>query len=115
MNALNGIWGMLWGNYKRGMYIRKYVDTDLSAGFQMTFRGNRLIVKNDLSICMNSGYCKLRDTNLFKIIAAADNADPGDPVQLRSFEKQTTVRWEPPVRMITCSIIPLHSCIDKEM
>jgi CDGSH-type Zn-finger protein len=49
--------------------------TDASAGFQMTFRGTRLIVKNDLSICMNSGYCKLRDTNLFEIIAAADNTE----------------------------------------
>ena len=49
--------------------------TDASAGFQMTFRGARLIVKNDLSICMNSGYCKLRDTNLFEIIAAADNTE----------------------------------------
>jgi len=47
--------------------------TEGSSDSQMTFRGARLIVKNDLSLCMNSGFCKLRDTDLFEIIAASDD------------------------------------------
>ena len=44
------------------------------AEFQMTYRCGELVIKQDLSLCMNSGFCGLRDTNLFKMIAEADDS-----------------------------------------
>jgi CDGSH-type Zn-finger protein len=47
--------------------------TGRPSDFRMTYRsGDRLIVKNDLSLCMNSGFCGLRDENLFELMAASD-------------------------------------------
>jgi CDGSH-type Zn-finger protein len=36
-----------------------------------TFRGTHLIVKNNLSLCMNSGFCGMRDTSLYQVVAAS--------------------------------------------
>jgi CDGSH-type Zn-finger protein len=47
--------------------------TDRPSDFQETFRGTHLIVKNDLSLCMNSGFCGMRDTSLYQIIAASED------------------------------------------
>jgi CDGSH-type Zn-finger protein len=45
--------------------------TDKPSDFQETFRGTHLIVKNDISLCMNSGFCGMRDTSLYQIIVAS--------------------------------------------
>jgi CDGSH-type Zn-finger protein len=38
-----------------------------------TFGGARLLVKNDPRLCMNSGFCGLRDTSLSQLVAAASD------------------------------------------
>jgi len=45
--------------------------TDRPPDFQETFRGTHLIVKNDLCLCMNSGFCGMRDTSLYQVVAAS--------------------------------------------
>jgi CDGSH-type Zn-finger protein len=47
--------------------------TDRPSDFQETFRGAHLIVKNDLSLCMNSGFCGMRDTSLYTIVAGSED------------------------------------------
>jgi CDGSH-type Zn-finger protein len=47
--------------------------TDRPADFQETSRGVHLMVKNDLSLCMNSGFCGMRDTSLYQIVAASQD------------------------------------------
>jgi CDGSH-type Zn-finger protein len=42
--------------------------------FQVTFRGGtRLIVKSDDSLCMNSGFCGLRNTDISELVAASSD------------------------------------------
>ncbi len=49
--------------------------TDRPSDFQMAYPcKNRLVVKNDLSLCINSGFCGLRNTNLFEIMAGSDDS-----------------------------------------
>jgi CDGSH-type Zn-finger protein len=47
--------------------------TDRPADFLETFRGTHLIVKNDLCLCMNSGFCGMRDTSLYQVVAASED------------------------------------------
>jgi CDGSH-type Zn-finger protein len=59
---------------KNGFDGSEHAQTAKAAEFQMTYRCGELVIKQDLSLCMNSGFCGLRDTNLFKMIAEADDS-----------------------------------------
>ena len=49
--------------------------TEKPSDFGMTYPcGDQLYVKNDLSLCINSGFCGLRDESLFQLIAASDDS-----------------------------------------
>lgn len=41
--------------------------------FPITFSGTRLIVKKDLSLCMNSGFCGMRDGDIAQFVAASSD------------------------------------------
>jgi CDGSH-type Zn-finger protein len=47
--------------------------TDGLSNVQETFPGTHLIVANDLSLCMNSGFCGMRDTSLYQIVASSED------------------------------------------
>jgi CDGSH-type Zn-finger protein/uncharacterized Fe-S cluster protein YjdI len=77
--------------------------------FRMTYRsGDRLIVKNDLSLCMNSGFCALRDLNLFELMASSDDSQtralaiamvercPSGALTYRMAEKQAEIEPDLP-------------------
>jgi CDGSH-type Zn-finger protein len=49
-------------------------DTDLTETRAMKFpRGTRIIVKKDSSLCMQSGYCGLRDAGMSQLVAATND------------------------------------------
>jgi CDGSH-type Zn-finger protein len=45
--------------------------TDGRSGPQETFHGTHLLVQNDRSLCMNSGFCGMRDTSLSQVVAGS--------------------------------------------
>lgn len=47
--------------------------TDRASDSQETFLGAHLIVKNDTCLCMNSGFCGMRDTSLSQLVAASSD------------------------------------------
>lgn len=52
----------------------EYADPAPTVERQVTFPGGtRLIVKKDLSLCMNSGFCGMRATDLGRLILASDD------------------------------------------
>jgi CDGSH-type Zn-finger protein len=49
-------------------------DTDVTEGRKQTFpHGTRIIVKKDPSLCMQSGYCGLRDAGMNQLVAATND------------------------------------------
>lgn len=56
---------------KAGFDGTETADTDVAEKRAMQFpRGTRIIVKRDASLCMQSGYCGLRDAGMSQLIAA---------------------------------------------
>ena len=47
--------------------------TDRPSDFPEIFRGTHLLVKNDLSLCMNSGFCGMRDTSLYQAVSTSQD------------------------------------------
>ncbi|MGD0611333.1 MAG: CDGSH iron-sulfur domain-containing protein [Anaerolineales bacterium] len=59
---------------KIGFDGTEHAKTHGPTDFQFDFRGGiRLIVKKDPSICMNSGYCGMRDASISQFIAASSD------------------------------------------
>lgn len=61
---------------KNGFDGTETADTDLTADRQVTFdEGNGIVVKQDTSLCMNSGYCGTRFRSITEMVQDADDTE----------------------------------------
>ena len=55
-------------HYEMGFDGKETADPGLTAERQETYRGKHLVVKRDWSLCMNSGFCGNRRTNIERMV-----------------------------------------------
>ncbi len=61
---------------KNGFDGTETADTDLTADRQVTFdEGNGIVVKQDTSLCMNSGFCGTRYRSVIEMLQDADDTE----------------------------------------